>query len=119
MRTTIHYYLMTLQQKTNIYRSESEQQLKLKGEKIMKANVMNMKHERIGKNVFGEICVTKFLKLDRETALEQYVEMMNDITSHHGKIEYTVDSSCFSIEEAKHFFENAQFLYKRFINPYC
>ena len=85
----------------------------------MKANVMNMKNERIGKNVFGEICVTKFLKLDKETALEQYVEMMNDITSHHGKIEYTVDSSCFSIEEAKHFFENAQFLYKRFINPYC
>lgn len=85
----------------------------------MKANVMNARGERIGRNVFGEICVEKFLKLDRETALEQYVEMMNDITSHHEKIEYTIDSSCFTPDEAMRFFENAQFIYKRYINPYC
>lgn len=75
--------------------------------------------EKLGRNVFGEVCIEKFLKLERETAFEQYVEMMNDIISNREIIEYTVDSSCFTTDEAMRFFENAQSLYKRFFNPYC
>ena len=63
--------------------------------------------EKLGRNVFGEVCIEKFLKLERETAIDQYIEMMNDIFSNKHRIEYTVDSSCFTADEAKEFFELA------------
>jgi hypothetical protein len=34
--------------------------------------------------------------------------MMNDIVSHGGKIEYTLDSSCFTPAEAEEFFKIAE-----------
>ncbi len=71
----------------------------------MKTRVINVKKEKFGRNVFGEVCIEKFLKLERETAIDQYIEMMNDIFSHKYKIEYTVDSSCFTTDEARKFFE--------------
>lgn len=70
--------------------------------------MMNMRNETIGKNIFGETCTEKYLKLNKETAVQQYREMMNDIVSHGGKIEYTLDSSCFTPAEAEEFFKIAE-----------
>ena len=57
-----------------------------------------------GKNVYGQPCVAKFVKLEKETALDQYLAILDDIENANGKaIEYTVDSSCFSREEAEEF----------------
>ena len=43
--------------------------------------------EKLGRNVFGEVCIEKFLKLEKETAIDQYIEMMNDIFSNKHRIE--------------------------------
>ena len=51
----------------------------------------NARKEKLGRNVFGEVCIEKFLKLERETAIDQYIEMMNDIFSNKPMI-YSVFS---------------------------
>ena len=57
-----------------------------------------------GKNVYGQPCVEKFVKLEKETALDQYLTILADIENANGKaVEYTVDSSCFTREEAEAF----------------
>ncbi len=54
-----------------------------------------------GRNVYGQPCIAKFVKLEKETALDQYLAIMADIEDAHGEaIEYTIDSSCFTREEA-------------------
>ena len=54
-----------------------------------------------GRNVYGQPCIEKFVKLEKETALDQYLAILADIENANGKaIEYTVDSSCFTREEA-------------------
>ena len=70
--------------------------------------MMNMSKGTIGRNIFGEVCTEKFLKLNKETAIQQYTEMVKDIVSHGGEIEYTVDSSCFTPAEAEEFFKIAE-----------
>ena len=65
--------------------------------------MMNMSKGTIGRNIFGDVCTEKFLKLNKETAVQQYMDMMKDIVSHGGDIEYTIDSSCFTPAEAKKF----------------
>lgn len=57
-----------------------------------------------GRNIYGQRCIAKFVKLDKETALDQYLAIMADIENTHGEaIEYTIDSSCFTREEAIQF----------------
>ena len=63
--------------------------------------MMNMSKGTIGRNIFGEVCTEKFLKLNKETAVQQYMDMMKDIVSHGSEIEYTVDSTCFTPDEAE------------------
>ena len=59
-----------------------------------------------GRNVFGQKCIAKFVKLEKETAAEQYLAILADIENANGKIiEYTVDSSCFTKEEATAFYD--------------
>jgi hypothetical protein len=70
--------------------------------------MMNMSKGTKGRNIFGEVCTEKYLKLNKETAVQQYTEMMKDIVSHGGKIEYTVDSTCFTPDEAEEFFKMAE-----------
>ena len=54
-----------------------------------------------GRNVYGDPCIAKFVKLEKETALDQYMAILADIENTNGKaVEYTVDSSCFTKEEA-------------------
>lgn len=58
------------------------------------------KHSGIGRNIYGQRCITKFVKLEKETALEQYMDILTDLDSYHvHNIEYTVDCSCFNDEE--------------------
>ena len=63
-----------------------------------------------GRNVFGERCVEKVLKLNKETAMDQYIEMMKDllVNGKNSSIEYTIDSSCFTREETEAFFESVE-----------
>ena len=70
--------------------------------------MMNMSKGTTGRNIFGEVCTENFLKLNKETAIQQYTEMMKDIVSHGGKIEYTLDSTCFTPDEAEEFFKMAE-----------
>ena len=57
-----------------------------------------------GTNVHGEPCIAKFVKLKKETALDQYLEIISDLERPHKyPVEYTVDSSCFTPEEAMAF----------------
>ena len=59
-----------------------------------------------GRNVFGQRCIAKFVKLEKETAAEQYLAILADIENANGKkIEYTVDGSCFTKEEANKFYD--------------
>jgi len=67
-----------------------------------------------GRNIFGEKCTEKFLKLNKETAIQQYMEMLKDIVSHGGKIEYTIDSSCFTPDEAEDFFKLAEYITNKY-----
>jgi len=74
----------------------------------------NRSKKNNGRNIFGEKCTEKFLKLNKETAIQQYMEMLKDIVSHGGKIEYTIDSSCFSPAEAEEFFKFAEYITNKF-----
>jgi len=57
-----------------------------------------------GRNIYGERCIAKSVKLEKETAVDQYLSVMADLEKHHGKtIEYTIDMSCFTAEEARAF----------------
>jgi hypothetical protein len=58
----------------------------------MKKNKKNVKKRTRynGRNVFGEACIAKFVVLKKETALDQYIEALDDIDAHKGvRIEYT------------------------------
>ena len=62
-----------------------------------------------GRNVYGQPCIAKFVKLEKETALDQYLAILADIENANGKaVEYTVDSSCFTREEAEEFGKKAE-----------
>jgi hypothetical protein len=38
-----------------------------------------------GRNVFGQRCIAKFVKLEKETAVEQYLAILADIENANGK----------------------------------
>ena len=53
-----------------------------------------------GRNIYGERCIAKFVKLEKETAVDQYLAILADLEANHGQtIEYTIDCSCFTREE--------------------
>lgn len=74
--------------------------------KKQKNNKKNIRKNGIynGRNIYGDPCIAKFVKLEKETAVDQYLAILADIENTHGKaIEYTVDGSCFTREEAIEF----------------
>ena len=53
----------------------------------------NKKNNHAGRNIFGQKCITKEVILNKENALEQYLEVLNDIEQHRQlgvNIEYDV-----------------------------
>ena len=71
-----------------------------------------------GRNMFGEPCVEKILTLNKETAIEQYMEMLKDVHTSNVRVEYTVDYRCFTPEEAKAFSERAKQMHLLFAKIY-
>ena len=68
-----------------------------------KSKKSNKKSHYNGRNVFGERCIAKFVTLEKATATEQYIEILEDIYNHPGDIiEYTFTlSNDFSPSEAE------------------
>jgi len=58
----------------------------------MKKSARKIKrNHRCGKNVFGERCIEKFVTLEKDTAITQYLEILDDLEANKGKrIEYTI-----------------------------
>ena len=54
-----------------------------------------------GRNVFGQRCVAKYLKLDKENAFDQCVQILKEVMTSNVTIEYTLDWSAFTPEEAQ------------------
>ena len=53
----------------------------------------NKKNNHAGRNIFGQKCITKEVILNKENALQQYLEVLNDIEQHRQlgiNIEYDV-----------------------------
>ena len=59
----------------------------------MKKHNKKKSNGKIGRNIFGERCIVKEVELQKETAFEQYMEILKDIEAHGAKgirLEYTV-----------------------------
>ena len=55
-----------------------------------------------GRNLYGQRCIAKTVTLEKETALEQYLDILDDVEAHKRKgetLEYTVFSPGFTKEE--------------------
>ena len=72
--------------------------------KDMKNNMI----ERKGFNVFGEPCVERIVTIKKETAIQQYMEIVNVLKSNSNRIEYTLYFDNFSKEEIEKFNRIAQ-----------
>ena len=63
------------------------------------------KTPKYGRNIYGETCIVKEVTIQKETAFEQYMEIIKDVEAHEAKgirIEYTVfHSKDLTTEEAK------------------
>ena len=42
----------------------------------------NKKNTKMGRNIYGQRCIAKVVVLKKETAIDQYVEILNDIEQH-------------------------------------
>ena len=71
--------------------------------KPIKNNMKNNVIERKGFNVYGEPCIERIVKLEKETAIQQYIEIIKVLKKTKKIIEYTLDFSNFSKEEAEQF----------------
>ena len=70
----------------------------------MKKYKKNTKKARYnGYNVFGDRCIAKFVTLEKDTAIKQYLDILDDIDAHASEnLEYTFTlSKDFSEEESK------------------
>jgi len=67
---------------------------------MKKHNKKNRKNNYNGRNIFGERCVAKTLKLEKETAFEQCVQMLKEVMTSEVKIEYTLDWTAMTEDEA-------------------
>lgn len=53
-----------------------------------------------GRNIFGDRCVAKTLKLEKETAFDQCVQMLKEVMTSEVRIEYTLDWTAMTEDEA-------------------
>lgn len=66
-------------------------------------------NKNTGRNIYGQKCIAKFVKLEKETAITQYFEAQDYIDAHRGeKVEFTLDASCFTEEECREFFKKVE-----------
>lgn len=42
----------------------------------------NKKNIKMSRNIYGQRCISKVVVLKKETAIDQYVEILNDIEQH-------------------------------------
>ena len=49
---------------------------------MKKKNKSMKKNSRSGRNVFGDKAIIKVIELEKETAITQYIEMLDDIERH-------------------------------------
>lgn len=83
------------------------------------------KKNQHNRNVFGEPCISKVIKFEKETAIQQFLKIQEDLESSKNLIEYTVDLSCFDKSEIEAFTSQitkimelrSHFNGKGFINP--
>lgn len=78
--------------------------------KAMKNNVI----ERKGFNVYGEPCIERIVTLEKETAIQQYMEIAKVLKNTTKVIEYTILYNNFSQEEIKKFNLMAQCINRQF-----
>ena len=69
-----------------------------------KNNKKSQKNTRMGRNIYGQRCITKEVTLTKENAIDQYIEILDDIERHRKlniNIEYDVitPDDVFSEEE--------------------
>lgn len=69
-----------------------------------KNNKKSQKNTRMGRNIYGQRCITKEVTLTKENAIDQYIEILDDIEWHRKlniNIEYDVitPDDVFSEEE--------------------
>ena len=69
-----------------------------------KNNKKRQKNTRMGRNIYGQRCITKEVTLTKENAIDQYIEVLDDIERHRKlniNIEYDVitPDDVFSEEE--------------------
>ena len=60
---------------------------------MKKQNKKSMKNTRMGRNIYGQHCIAKEVILTKENAIDQYIEVLNDIEQHRKmniNIEYDV-----------------------------
>ena len=58
-----------------------------------KNNKKSQKNTRMGRNIYGQRCITKEVTLTKENAIDQYIEVLDDIERHRKlniNIEYDV-----------------------------
>ena len=67
---------------------------------MKKHNKKNRKSNYKGRNIFGERCIAKTLKLEKETAFEQCVQMLKEVMTSEVKIEYTLDWTAMTEDDA-------------------
>ena len=67
---------------------------------MKKQNKKNRKNNYNGRNIFGERCVARTLKLEKETAFEQCVQMLKEVMTSEVRIEYTLDWTAMTEDEA-------------------
>ena len=67
--------------------------------RTMKNNVI----ERKGVNVYGQPCIERIVIVEKETAIQQYMESMEVLRNATENIEYTFDCRNLSKEEEKQF----------------
>lgn len=79
---------------------------------MKKSNRKNKRNRKASKyngiNAFGQPCIEKFVVLEKETAWEQYMEILEDLDTAHDEVEYTVMFSGFTNEEIKEFHEKVE-----------
>lgn len=78
--------------------------------KAMKNNVI----ERKGFNVYGEPCVERIVTLEKGTAIQQYMEIVNTLKNAKKVIEYTLYFKDFSKEEIEQFNLMAGFINRKY-----
>lgn len=67
---------------------------------MKKSNQKSNKARRYNsRNIYGQRCVGKVLKLEKESAVQQLLDAQTDILNQNVNVEYTIDCSCFTNNE--------------------